>query len=243
MGAWWEGLTGAAWSKVLSPVWSLGLAFAFLKVPPFQKPKPQAGFWRFAWQAYLGNLALEAIFFLPGWLLGWRAQEPLLMAYWRWSTLIPLNLRQIASQVVLYLYPRWVQSSQTPFALYSQHRKGLWMSMGGLYAFAALWVFFWDIFPGKAYIEAQKPYGMALLVSLLWSVEANLLPNLLSALGHIGLYRAAYMGGLLAAIPFYFLAGRNLYGYLMGLAMAGLVSAGYAYRQLKRVEGLKRKAA
>ncbi len=168
----------------------------------------------------------------PGWLLGWRSQSPTLLAHWRWATLLPLNLRQIAGQVVLYLYPRWVQSSLPPHRVYRLYRLRLWVGIGAFYAVAALWVFIWDWFPGPAYREARLPYLLALLVSLFWSVEANLLPNLLSARGYIHNYRGAYLAGALSACVIYLMAGSNLYLYLLGLGMAGLVSAVYAYGKI-----------
>lgn len=239
-GAWQGGLLLAAWGKSLQAVLMLGLVFLLLPLPPYQKPVSLPGFWRFAREAYIGNLALEAIFFLPAWLLGWHSQSPTLLAYWRWATLLPLNLRQIAGQVVLYLYPRWVQSSLPLSRLYHLYRPRLWLGIGAFYAAASLWVFLWDWFPGPAYREARLPYLLALLVSLFWSVEANLLPNLLSARGYIHHYRGAYLAGALTASVIYLLAGSSIYLYLLGLGVAGLISAMYAYGKIHSSKGLYR---
>jgi len=237
-GAWWGGLSGATWGKAVQGLVPILLAPVFLPVPPYRRSPALPGFWRFAREAYLGNLALEVIFFLPTWLLGWRSRDPVLLAYWRWATLLPLNLRQIAAQVVLYLYPRWVPSSLPLYRLYQLYRFRLWLGIGAFYVVASLWVFMWDWFPGPAYREARLPYLLALLVSLFWSVEANLLPNLLSARGYIHHYRGAYLAGALSASVIYLMAGSNLYLYLLGLGMAGLVSALYAYGKIRSSEGL-----
>ncbi len=232
-GAWQEGLIGAARGKVFQALAMPLLALVLLPLPPYRKPTSVPGFWRFAWEAYFGNLALEAIFFLPVWLLGWRSQNPALLAYWRWATLLPLNLRQLTAQIVLYRYPRWVQSPLPTFQLYQIQRLRLWLLVGVIYGAAAFWVLAWDLFPGRAYREARLPYLFALLVSLLWSVEANLLPNLLSAKGYIQEYRSAYLIGLLVAAIAYLLAGDGLYLYLLGLGLAGLASALYAYYRIR----------
>ena len=233
-GAWKGALSGAAWAKAFQGFATLLLGFLLLPLPAYRKSLSLPGFWRFAWEAYVGNLALEAIFFLPAWLLGWRSQSPILLAYWRWATLLPLNLRQVAGQIVLYLYPRWVQSPASPHQLYRVYRGRLWLRVGVFYIGAALWALVWDYFPGPEYRPARLPYLFALLVSLLWSVEANLLPNLLSAKGHIHHYRSAYVVGAFTALLVYLFAGHSLYGYLLGLGLAGLMSALYAYFRAHR---------
>ncbi|RMF46068.1 MAG: hypothetical protein D6750_10890, partial [Bacteroidetes bacterium] len=230
----WKGLWGAALVRLLQPVWLLGLGAGLLR-PAWHAPKQSfPGLSRFGWHALWGNLTLEVTFLLPTWLIGWRSGDPTLVAYWRWATLLPLNLRQLFTQAVMYGYPRWVQARPSLLTLYRRWRLWLWGLAGGVLGTAALWLLIWNWYPGAAYAPARPYYGLALLVAWLWSTDALLLPNLLSAKGHIRAYSQAYAIGLLAALPFYGAAGSALELYLVGLAVAALAAAFTAYTTLKK---------
>ncbi|GIV25223.1 MAG: hypothetical protein KatS3mg026_0915 [Bacteroidia bacterium] len=229
----WKGVWGAAFVRLLQPVWLLGLGIPLLR-PAWDAPaRAFPGLSRFGWHALWGNLALEAIFLLPTWLVGWRSGDSTLVAYWRWATLLPLNLRQLFTQAVMYSYPRWVQARLPLLLLYRRWRFGLWALAGVVLGSAALWLLIWDWYPGPAYAPARPYYALALLVAWLWSTDALLLPNLLSAKGHIRAYSRSYAVGLLAALPLYGMAGRTLELYLVGLAAAALAAALTAYTALK----------
>lgn len=232
LGASWGGLFGAAWMRVFQPLWQLGPILPLLRQALAAERKTYAGFERFGREALVGNLALEAIFLLPAWLIGWRTVDPALQAYWRWATLVPLNLRQLFGQAVMYLYPRWAQTNLSPKVLAWRYRLPLWTITLLTHGGAATWALFWEIYPGPAYEAARSYYLVSLGVGLIWSTEALLLPNLLSAHGRIADYRRVYLGGLLASLPLYGWAGHHLLLYLGGMALAGLVAAGYAHSRL-----------
>ncbi len=234
VGAALGGLSGAIWGKALQAVWQVILAIWLLPLPRPVRARPIAGFWRFAWRAYWGNLAHDLLFYLPGALLGWRVRNPIPVAYWRWATLIPLNLRQLATYFILYLYPKWVADPAPARVLYQRYRPYVWLGSLAVYGAGALWVFLWDFFPGEAYAPAKGPYLLATGVGFLWSTEAVLLPNLLSAKGDIGAYTQSYLLGFLVAVSILGWAGTNLYLYLIGLGLAGLVSAAVSLYRLRR---------
>lgn len=230
----WKGLWGAACVRLLQPIWLLGFGAWPLRAAWRAPQRRFPGLSRFGWHALWGNLALEATFLLPTWLLGWRTGDPILIAYWRWATLLPLNLRQLFTQAVMYNYPRWVQSPEPVLTLWRRWRLLLWGLAGLVMAGAALWLPLWEWYPGSAYAPARPYYGLALLVAWLWSTDALLLPNLLSAKGHIYAYSRAYAWGLLSAIPLYSVAGSSLLGYLGALAIAALTAAFTAYLSLRK---------
>lgn len=234
VGTYLGGLVGAIVGKALQAVWQAALALWLLPLPRQPSAFKVEGFGRFAWRAYWGNLAHDLLFYLPGALLGWRVRDPIPIAYWRWATLLPLNLRQIAAYFVLYLYPKWAADSAPAKVLYRQHRAYIWLGTLALYGVGILWLPLWDLFPGPTYTPAKGPYLFALAVGLIWSTEALLLPNLLSAKGNIAAYARSYVGGLFAAVPTFWVAGGNLYLYLGGLGLAGLASAAIGFYYLRR---------
>ncbi|MCX7606016.1 MAG: oligosaccharide flippase family protein [Bacteroidia bacterium] len=234
---WQWGIGGAAMVRVLQPLWLLFPVSRYFIRAGKAASREYPGFLQFGWRSLWGNWALEAIFFLPSWFLGWHSASPTLMALWRWATLLPLNLRALFAQGVIYFYPAWVRSVQAPHVLYQKQRLRLW----GLAALIGIGLVLlgmgWTIFPGESYLSARPYYWVAIGVGFLWSTEALLLPNLLSARGHIHAYSLAYAGGLAVAILFYAVAKENLWIYLGGLAAAALTSAllsGWQIRRLSR---------
>lgn len=231
----WKGLWGAAVTRLLQPLWLLGPIFPLLRQALRASLQRFEGFQRFGMHSLWGNLALEGIFFLPAWLIGWRSESPALIAYWRWATLLPLNLRSLFAQVVIYLYPAWVRTTQDLWLMYKRQRMWLWMLAGAGAGSLAIWGLLWEIFPGEAYLPTLPYYFMAIGAGLLWSTEALLLPNLLSARGHIRAYSWSYAGAFLVALSFYGLAGNQLLGYIGSLgasAVTASVLAGWAIRRL-----------
>ncbi len=231
---WKLGLRGAALTRMLQPLWLLAPMGALLWAAGQAEKQPFPGFVRFGLHALWGNLALEALFFLPAWLIGWSTRSATLLAYWRWATLLPLNLRALFAQAVMYFYPKWVQAPH-PLQLYRSVRLRLW-SAATVVALLLVGVgFFWQVFPGPAYLAARPYYWGAIGVGWLWSTEALLLPNLLSAQGYIRSYSWAYGVGLLSALPWYFWAKGTLPAYLIGLGMAALAAAFTAALALRRL--------
>ncbi|MDW8089729.1 MAG: hypothetical protein RMJ49_08265 [Bacteroidia bacterium] len=232
-GAFFYGLWGAALARLTQPIWQLlpwyALLRAALQAPKQRFPEVQ----RFGWKALTGNLALEAIFLLPAWLIGWRSNSPVLLAYWRWATLLPLNLRTLFAHLVLYFYPQWTLRGQQPLRHYARLRLYLYLLAGVAAALLGLMGLFWEVFPGPAYLPARSYYGLAVGIGFIWSTDALLLPNLLSAHGAIRHYSTAYAIGLAGALPFYLGAGENLYLHLIGMGTAGLLAALWAGYQLR----------
>lgn len=228
------GIEGAALTRLLQPVWLLAPIAGTLASACRAAKQPFPGFVRFGLHALWGNLALEALFFLPAWLIGWSTRSATLLAYWRWATLLPLNLRALFAQAVMYFYPKWVQAPH-PLRLYRSVRGRLWLAATGLALLLVGVGFFWRVFPGPTYLAARPYYWGAIGVGWLWSTEALLLPNLLSAQGYIRAYSWAYGVGLLSALPWYFWAGDTLSVYLMGLGMAALTAAFTAALALRRL--------
>lgn len=233
------GLWGAALARLLQPFWLLGPMGTTLQAAAQARSYAFPGFFRFGIHALWGNLALDALFFLPPWLIGWTTSSALQLAYWRWATLLPLNLRSLFAQAVMYFYPKWVQAAH-PLPLYRSARGWLWGAAVGV-ALALVGVgFFWEVFPGLAYLAARPYYWGAIVVGWLWSTEALLLPNLLSAQGRIRAYSWAYSVALLAAFPWYVWAKGALTFYLVGLGVAALaatLTAALALRQLPQPAG------
>lgn len=226
--AW--GLKGAALSRALQPLWQLFPITPLLLQTLRSDKRTYPGFSRFGYTSLWGNLALEGIFVLPIWLIGWWSASPTVIAYWRWATLFPLNMRVVFAQWVSYLYPAWARAGEKAFTLYLRQRWkiGVWAFIAAV--FLSIWGFFWHIFPGEAYLPARPYYWGAVGVGWLWSTEALLLPNLLSALGHIRAYSRAYLVGFLVSLPFYVAGQANLWWYLMGLC-AGSIGAILAARK------------
>ncbi|MEN2992192.1 MAG: hypothetical protein ABDH91_01380 [Bacteroidia bacterium] len=232
-GAFFYGLWGAALARLTQPIWQLAPWYALLRAA-LQTPRqnfPEVR--RFGWQALTGNLALEAIFLLPAWLIGWQSGSPILLAYWRWATLLPLNLRTLFAHLVLYFYPRWALGGQQPLRSYARLRFYLYLLAGGAAALLVLMGLFWEVFPGPAYLPARPYYWLAIGVGFIWSTDALLLPNLLSAQGAIRRYSTAYGLGLAGALPFYLGARDNLYLYLVGMGIAALLAALWAAYRLR----------
>ncbi|GIV22584.1 MAG: hypothetical protein KatS3mg025_0243 [Bacteroidia bacterium] len=225
------GLKGAALARTLQPLWQL-LPIASLLLQALRSEKRiYPGFVRFGYTSLWGNLALEGIFVLPTWFIGWWSGSPTAIAYWRWATLLPLNIRVLFAQWVSYLYPAWARAGDKAFTLYMQQRWKVW-GVASLCAIGlAIWGFFWHIFPGEAYLAARPYYWGAVGVGWLWSTEALLLPNLLSAFGDIKAYSRAYLIGLLVSLPFYSAGQGNLWWYLVGLG-AGSIGAVFAARKV-----------
>lgn len=230
------GIEGAALVRIFQPVWLLLPVIGIIREAFRAKKSPLKGFRRFGITALAGNLAMEALFFLPAWMLGWRGASPTLLAYWRWATLLPFSLRSVIAQVVLYFYPRWARMDVSAGVLYQRFAPLLHLlAIGGLFLLVGMG-FFWEYFPGKRYMPARSTYWIALVVGYLWSTEALLLPNLLSARGHIRFFGGAYVVALLATLPFYWLAGTNFWVYLIGAgvgAVAAVLFSLYALRLTK----------
>lgn len=226
---WLMGIEGMALVRLLQPLWGLlpvaGLLWGALRI----SVQPLPGFGRFSWTALWGNLAMEATLFLPVWFLGWRGASERTIAYWRWATLLPMNLRMVLSQVVLYFYPAWAQRTLPPLAIYRRyvlliHGLAILGSM-----FLGLAGFFWTTFPGEAYLPARPYYWLAIAAGYVWSTEALTLPNILSARGYIDFFSRAYLGGLLIALIAYISAGKNIYLLLLGLIVGGLTTSSLAF--------------
>lgn len=219
------GIRGMGIVRLLQPLWGLlpvaGLLWQTLRVPAQRLP----GFGRFGWTALWGNLAMEAMLFLPVWLLGWRGASERTIAYWRWATLFPMSLRTILSQVILYFYPAWAQRTLSPITIYTRYIP----LIHGPAAVGALLLglagIFWTTFPGEAYLPARPYYWLAIVAGYIWSTEALALPNILSARGYIRLFSRAYLGGLLMAMTAYAGAGENLYLLLLGLIGGGVTTS------------------
>ncbi|MCS7189043.1 MAG: hypothetical protein RMJ66_04825 [Bacteroidia bacterium] len=220
------GVCGAAYMRLLQPLWLLLPTFHLLKEAYASSSHQHfPGFLRFGGHSLWGNWALEGIFFLPAWLIGWQSESPLSLAYWRWATLLPLNIRAIFSQIVIYFYPTWVRSALAPHLLYHKQRLLLWGTATAIAIGLLLLSLGWRIFPGEAYLPALPYYWGAIGIGLWWSTEPLLLPNLLSAKGNIKGYSTAYAVGLLTAIPFYVLARENLWLHLVGMGTAGITAS------------------
>ncbi|MCS6790612.1 MAG: hypothetical protein NZ580_06500 [Bacteroidia bacterium] len=219
-----QGLIGAAIVRLLQPLWGLLPLLPYI-VRALRAPvQTFPGFNHFGYNSLWGNLALEGIFFLPGWFIGWRGTAET-AAYWRWATLIPLNLRSLFAQAVMYFYPHWVQMSYPPLQWYKRYAPYLHGAAWGVGLSVSTWGLFWAIFPGEAYLPARPYFFWGTVVGYLWSTEALLFPNLLSARGKIQLYSLAYAGGLLVALPWYGWAGESLAMYLIGLGAAAVSAA------------------
>ncbi|MCX8112618.1 MAG: hypothetical protein N3E49_05405 [Bacteroidia bacterium] len=228
------GLRGAALSRALQPLWGIapvgGLLWRAWQAPSKAFP----GFGRFGWIALWGNVAMEGVFVLPVWFLGWRGGSEILIAHWRWATLLPLSLRSVLAQIILYFYPIWTQRRASPWQIY----RSLWPLLHGLGLSGALLLaaagMFWETFPGRAYLAARPYYWVAILNGYLWSTEALALPNILSSKGYIAYFSGAYLGALGVAVLLYSTAGSNLWIYLAGLGAAGgtagVIAGWYAYQ-------------
>ncbi|MCS7298306.1 MAG: hypothetical protein RMK19_02380 [Bacteroidia bacterium] len=228
-------IQGAAIARALQPVWGLlpisREILAALQTPP----REVAEFSRFSWLALTGNLAMEALFFLPPWFIGWHSSSPLVLAYWRWATLLPFNIRIFFSQAVLYLYPRWArQRESSSYLLYRRLRPSLHLT--ALIGVILLFVIglFWEIFPGESYLPARKYYWFALMVGYIWSTEALVLPNILSAQGWIHHFGKSYVIALFTALPFYALGGDRILTYLIGMGVSGLIAAFTSLYEIRR---------
>lgn len=221
--AWQYALTGVMYVRLLQPLWALLPVVGWLGRALRSPYRPIVGFGRFGWMALWGNLAMEATLVLPVWFLGWHGAPERSIAYWRWATLFPMNLRTLLSMVILYFYPRWAQRSLPPMAIY---RKFFPLIHGISLIGAAVLIglgLFWKAFPGEAYLPARVYYWGAIAVGYIWSTGALLLPNILSARGYIHLFSGAYAAGLGVAVVGYLIAGSNLTFFLLTLGVAGLV--------------------
>ncbi|MEN3040750.1 MAG: hypothetical protein ABDH66_04335 [Bacteroidia bacterium] len=223
--SYFYGLKGAAWGRALQPVWTL-LPVASLLWAAFHSPGGRLmEFGRFSRQALWGNLAMESVFILPIWFMGWNGASEVTFAYWRWATLLPFNLRSLLSQIVLYFYPLWAQSELSPFQLY---KRFLPISHGVAIAGAFLLVllgFLWEYFPGSVYLPARPYYWLSIIVGYIWSTEAMTLPNILSACAHIQLFSRAYVIALMVALPIYLVSEGEIGLYLFGIGLGGVMAA------------------
>ncbi|MCS6894688.1 MAG: hypothetical protein NZZ60_00880 [Bacteroidia bacterium] len=229
----WYGLAGAAWGRAFQPVWSL-LPIVSLLWSAFRSPPVRLiGFGRFSLRALWGNLAMEAIFILPVWFMGWHGASEATLAYWRWATLLPFNLRSFLAQVVLYFYPLWAKSQLSPLRLYKRflpiiHGVAI---VGAL--FLVLLGFVWEYFPGSAYLPARPYYWLSIVVGYIWSTEALTLPNILSAKGYIQHFSWAYLVALLLALSMYSFGGVAIQKYLVGIGLSGITAAFYGIYRMR----------
>ena len=227
---WHYALEGMIFVRLLQPLWTLLPVGGLLGQALRSAYKPLQGFGRFSWIALWGNLAMEATLVLPVWFLGWHGASERSIAYWRWATLFPMNLRTFLNMIVLYFYPRWAQRSLSPLTLY---RKFLPLIHGISLAGVAILIavgLFWKAFPGEAYLPARDYYWGAIVVGYIWSTEALLLPNLLSARGYIHLFSGAYLIGLAVALLGYLVAGQSLSLLLLALGIAGITVSAVSLR-------------
>lgn len=231
---WSRGIQGAIWARLIQPVWGL-YPLAGLLWKTFQGSSALlVGFGRFGWAALWGNLAMEAIFILPTWFLGWAGASPKIIAYWRWATVIPFAVRGLIAQVVMYFYPLWVQRQASSWEIYRRFFFFL-HAIGVVGAFGlSMIAMVWESFPGEAYLPALPYYWGAVGVSYLWSTEALAVPNILSAKGRIHLFSRAYIGGLVVAVSFYGVAEQNLWMYLIGMGGAAVVASGIGLWYVRR---------